>query len=189
MNIIFSISDIPENSVLAIYGSGETGCNLFQKLQTLRKDVEVRYFLDSNKTGTFYDRPLLQYDSCNMLLDKLVIVIASVFWDDIIKNLSAIHEDECLVVGNELLYELSQLTGGGAFVYEEEEFAEKSHLHAYVVDLFSSPDDQDLYKTCLGLRDPDRLKRHQATLRMPALRSRQTPYLELNLPPKNVLLS
>lgn len=178
MNVISSVFDLPKNSIIAIYGCGETGQALLKLLRNSRQDILIKYFLDSTKSGEIYNIELLKYNSKSDKIEGLLIIIASVFWGEIFNNISKNHRSRCIVLENKLLYELTPLAEISPFVYSEEEYLKKSDQFRHVIKLFPSKVDKEIYKTLILLHHPEKSKRCKATIKISRLKSTATPYLE-----------
>ena len=49
---------LPENAKICIYGSNDIAEEIYEVLKKLRSDVEVKFFIDSKKSGTLKGLPL-----------------------------------------------------------------------------------------------------------------------------------
>ncbi len=76
-----SVSDLPGNIELSIFGAGMLGVSLAGTLQRDRKDITIRSFVDSNKTGTLNNIPVLNPDIFFKRTEKdHLVVVATHFW-------------------------------------------------------------------------------------------------------------
>ena len=76
-----SVSDLPGNIELSIFGAGMLGVSLAGALQRDRKDITIRSFVDSNKTGTLNNIPVLNPEIFFKRTEKdHLVVVATHFW-------------------------------------------------------------------------------------------------------------
>ncbi|MBN1492782.1 MAG: FkbM family methyltransferase [Candidatus Omnitrophica bacterium] len=79
-----SITLLPQECVIALFGAGERG-TLFQKMLALaRPDITVACFLDSHKEGMLGTIPIISYKefcTCSIAID--MIIITSLHWHEI----------------------------------------------------------------------------------------------------------
>jgi hypothetical protein len=86
----WSINNIPFNARVAIYGAGEIAKIFFlERIKENREDIIVECFLDTNSAGVFYDLPLYKYSN-KSTYNVDYIIIASMFWPNIIRTMSSI---------------------------------------------------------------------------------------------------
>ncbi len=106
MKLLTRLNDIPQNSKVVIYGSGQAGLNFLIILQTFRKDVETLCFLDSVKSG---QSGPLQIKPLNLFLQSeekkhTLILIASIYWREIEGLLKNIQCNNYFVIPPHFLY-------------------------------------------------------------------------------------
>lgn len=70
---------IKKNEKVCIFGSNDVAEKIFDNLSTMRKDVEVKFFLDSNNSGEFKGLPLYKADELINHKDEIDAVIVSSF--------------------------------------------------------------------------------------------------------------
>jgi len=109
---ISSVSQLAKGVKIIIYGAGEAGKQLYDKLLDFRKDIEVLFFLDTYKQGEFcgksivlanefvekvktiaYDHIIvasMYYEEVESFLDSNNIDCYSTYWPEIRKNQMAI---------------------------------------------------------------------------------------------------
>lgn len=78
------ISDIPSNVTVALYGTGELA-KVFLKEIEERNDIDIKFYLDSNNSGTYKGKSKLAFN-VGESYDVDYIIIASMFWPNIINN-------------------------------------------------------------------------------------------------------
>ncbi|MHC1711579.1 MAG: sulfotransferase family 2 domain-containing protein [Solidesulfovibrio sp.] len=86
------ISDIEAGEEIIIYGYGSLGIGLFEMIQNANKQIKVIYFLDSYKNTRHKTTPVRAIDAVPASdLKKHTIVIASIFWQEILKTLRKLN--------------------------------------------------------------------------------------------------
>ena len=92
MNRSNLLKDIPKNSKLCIYGTGETGISIKKIIELTRNDLEVVYFIDSFKSGTLENLEIIPVTDISGIEARYdFIVVASNVWseiEDILINLN-----------------------------------------------------------------------------------------------------
>ena len=100
------LSELPRQSKLIIYGAGEAGRRLFNRLQDVRKDVNVLFFLDTYKEGEFCGKRIvpikkfLAHNASTTQYDR--IIVASMYHEEIEKLLIEHRIDEYIIYRPEM---------------------------------------------------------------------------------------
>lgn len=103
---ITCLSDIPYNARCAIYGTGNSGKNLYKLISLYREDIRILFFLDSYKTqGDFEGLKIINYKQFLAMSDNIIVLIASQFWYEIEKNLQKEHFFNYLNIPARFLYD------------------------------------------------------------------------------------
>ncbi len=90
-----SVSDLPGNIELSIFGAGRLGESLAEALQRDRKDITIRSFVDKNKTGSLNNIPVLNPEIFFKHTEKdHLVVVATHFW---LREVLALLQDHGLV--------------------------------------------------------------------------------------------
>ncbi len=69
------IDDIPIDSSVAIYGTGDYGKSLFQYIEKMRPDIEVYCFFDSYLEGTKYGKSVFKSENILALQNKFQMIL------------------------------------------------------------------------------------------------------------------
>ncbi|SOB58984.1 protein of unknown function [Pseudodesulfovibrio profundus] len=83
-----SIHELPKNERILIYGASESGLSALNTIKRERKDIDVLFFLDTYKEGTFSG---LAVHKPNHIFTHDIhydrILVASVYWYEIVHGL------------------------------------------------------------------------------------------------------
>lgn len=108
MKILTTTSDLAQNRRLVIYGAGETGRQLRELLEESRPDLQLLGYFDSFREDESVD--VLKYGSSKASeLAYDTLLIASVFWQAILDNLTPEDKSKAAVLSNKLLFRLNRL--------------------------------------------------------------------------------
>ncbi|MGE5340970.1 MAG: FkbM family methyltransferase [Candidatus Omnitrophota bacterium] len=84
MKLLKCLSQIPDNAKAALYGAGQAGSNFLKILNRFRPDVTVSCFIDSFKTGSHADLPVVSLNEfLKTYSPEVMILITSLEWRSI----------------------------------------------------------------------------------------------------------
>ena len=86
-NILTLEDNIELNSSIAIYGVGETVKEFYGYIKKKRPDVKIVSFIDSYKNGEYNGVKIVSKDEIVTLRKDIIIIICSVYWDEILLNI------------------------------------------------------------------------------------------------------
>ena len=77
-----------DNAKVAIYGTGSESIRISSLLKNIRPDVQIMFYIDSFKEGTFNNKKVVKADSLKNAIERYdLIIIASAYYEEIEKNL------------------------------------------------------------------------------------------------------
>lgn len=150
-NILTLEDNIELNSSIAIYGVGETGKEFYGYIKKKRPDVKIVSFIDSYKNGEYNGVKIVSKDEIVTLRKDVIIIICSVYWDEILLNIPSDYR--FMILSNELINESSHLKSFGTFYFEEQNekniFIQKANL---LKNKFVSILDREIFEAVISLR-------------------------------------
>jgi len=146
-----TFNQLAKNDCIAIYGSGETGVKFKNLIEKNRKDITISFFIDSNKDGKIEKIPIFRLKNIHNYIKNINrIIIASIFWHDIEKQL-LIEGINCqyLIISNYILFQMSDIKYINNFYFSKNEFLNaKQNKLENTKNLFKKKRDKKLF-TCL----------------------------------------
>lgn len=113
--ILYSISELPQNSKIAIYGSGIIGRGFKSLIEKSRNDVIITCFINTFIDGNIDNLEVISLSEIDRKKGYIdMIIICSSHWNEIEDELINIGLDFC-IISNELIYNTSELKGLGSF--------------------------------------------------------------------------
>jgi FkbM family methyltransferase len=150
MKHIDKLLDIPLDKPVVLYGCGRGGVRFLKLLQTFRPGLEVICFIDSHKSGSVENLPVVSLNRFlenRSLRDSVTILATSLFWREIGTLLREQGIDDYLVVPRWFFYPPEY----NRRLSETERGELKPQLDK-VMSLLTHPEDRRLYRILAGDR-------------------------------------
>lgn len=151
LQILKSISEIPNNSSIAIYGNGIIGKAFKNLIEKERKDIKINFFINSNNRGETDNLEVVLFSDIETKLNSLdIIIICSSHWNEIENSMLKINI-KSLIISNEIIYNISELNNLGSFRFNQ---TETSNIKKRLEKLFPyiHHDSLKIYKMLIELR-------------------------------------
>jgi len=155
MKIINSLNNIKKNSKIAIYGTGETGREFYNLINTFRPDIKVLYFFDSFDKRKKYNnisiiKNIKQIQSLEKSLDY--IVVCSIFWNEINNYLDKHDIKKNYILSNFIINKGSHINSFGDFYFNPKKINSLKKKYYKIIKNFSDSHSKKIYKECFALR-------------------------------------
>ncbi len=148
-NVLSSFDEIPNGANICLYGTGETASTIMNYLKNFRKDIKIVLFLDSFNNGEKYGIKIIKPENFLHFKNEIdLIIIASMYWNLIEKELARYRIEKYKILSNYLLYLLSPLKNQNSFFLSQEEMKFCSE----VINLFKEGRDKELYHCLINFR-------------------------------------
>ncbi|MBF0275197.1 MAG: class I SAM-dependent methyltransferase [Nitrospinae bacterium] len=128
---IHSFHDIPLKSEVFLYGTGQFGMHIKRKIVKERNDIVLKGFLDSFNDGGFDELTVTKID--NHTNTKALILVTSLYWQEIIYTLKERGFENYNVVSMSILDGSSEITLLSNFEYMHY-IPYRSASHSYLID-------------------------------------------------------
>jgi len=120
-NILYSISQLTQNSKIAIYGNGMIGRGFKSFIETNRIDITITCFINTFKAGKTDNLEVILLSELDKKRDFIdMVIVCSSNWNEIEDDLIGLGIDFC-TISNELIYNISELKGLGTFRFPANE--------------------------------------------------------------------
>jgi FkbM family methyltransferase len=150
-NILTLEVNIKLNTSVAIYGVGETGKEFYGFIKKKRPDLSIVNFIDSYKIGEYDGVKIISIDEINTLSQSVIIIICSVYWDEILLNIPS--DFDFMILSNELINESSHLKSFGSFYFEEQNEKNKFIQNANMLkNKLNNILDREIFENIISLR-------------------------------------
>ena len=129
--ILGILEKVATGSRVAVYGSGRSGKIIADLISHQRKDLDLRFFIDSFKSGELNGLPVYKREDLGLYIDSIdYIIVASSSWSEIKRNLEQEGIDKYIIVKKEPGFEGWGLTTEAIPPWEEG-IAEETFLLAH----------------------------------------------------------
>lgn len=150
--VLLSLNEIPEQSRLALFGAGETGQEFVRMLRVKRPDISVICFFDSYRDGTWDGIPIRAPAQILELLEDVVLIVTSVFWNEIATIVDSKFHRNYKILSNNLINQASHLSSYGEFYFPENLHSQLEGRLSVVSSKFRSSHDQEILRNLFDLR-------------------------------------
>lgn len=140
------LAEIPSGAKLLIFGASGPASQIKRELATKRPDVTVVGFADAEGGRTLEDLPVIP--AAGLARGGLsfdLVLVASIHYRQIVRNLRSLGIDRFLVAAPELVHE---------YIYRPAELRELAPRFEAVLDMLATPADKELYAFLLEARSP-----------------------------------
>lgn len=151
-SVLSTLEDLSQNSQLVIYGSGESGQEFLKLIESKRPDLKVLFFIDSYKEGELGKYQVKKPEAIDTLDMKTEIIIASVFWNEILASLHLKFARQFKILSNNLINQSSHLSAYGDFYFDLNMKTELCVRFEKLLKYFKADSDRDLFKLLFNLR-------------------------------------
>ncbi len=145
--------DIPVCSKICIYGTGKRGILFKNYLEKHRKDIEIKCFIDSYKDDESVEglRVININSFENIDFQHDFIVIASNFWQDIIKTLKNKKLSNYKILGTSIFNDFFS-ADVPVDTFEKSKIQQYETFREKIIDSLDSKEDKELYKEIYDIR-------------------------------------
>ena len=117
-NILYSLTQLPRNSKIAIYGNGMIGRGFRSLLNKNRDDITIVCYINSSNPESTDDLDVILVDELNKKNNSFdTIIVCSSHWNEIEDELSR-KGLEFIIISNQLIFNISELSSLGSFRFE-----------------------------------------------------------------------
>jgi FkbM family methyltransferase len=140
------------NQKIAIFGAGETGQEFVKLVRREQLAVEIVNFIDSNRTGETLGITVISPDKLHSLTNDVIIIIGSVFWNEIASVIKTHCQNRYLILSNELINTASHLSAYGSFYFDDKATASLEVRYSKIIENFETVLDKEIFRKAFELR-------------------------------------
>lgn len=145
-----------EDSNITIFGAGETGAEFLVLLKKLGISPRFIRIVDSFKTGEigtpFGTFEIITPNDFFDNVDSDLVIITSIFWDEIINIFPKNFEKDILILGNQIIHSGSHLSNLGDFLFPESTREEYARNFDKILHFYPKESDKELLTLIYELR-------------------------------------
>lgn len=152
VKMLLDLESLSPGIKLALWGAGETGQEFAKKLGAARPDVSIVGFIDSYKEGDWNGIPILKPAQIETLRSDVLVIISSVFWNEIRTILDTYPSREYKILSNNLINQASHLSAYGSFYFDKDQITNLEARLAQIIPHFRTALDREVLRMLFDLR-------------------------------------